>query len=177
MPRKIQKETLQHKQAFEHYYGMGDTRSLKTVSEKMKVSHIAGKRWATDFNWKDRILHRDSINAKKLAKKTDNAIVKDKENYVKMIKAMTGQAVRDIRSEKLRVENVQDFERLIRLHLLLAGEPTEINALKVEVVHHIVGYIVDTVQKYVDDPQVITAIASDLRDFDVNRVMDAEVVE
>ena len=177
MPRKIQTETLQHKQAFEHYYGMGDTRSLKTVSDKMNVSHIAVKRWSTDFNWQDRILNRDNINSKKLARKTDNAIVKDKGNYIKMIKAMTGKAVRDIQSDLLRVENVQDFERLIRLHLLLAGEPTEINAIKVEVVHHIVNYIVDTVQKYVDDPQVITAIASDLRDFDVNQVVEAEVVE
>ena len=174
---KIQKETLEHKQAFEAYYSMGKQRSLKSVAEKMNVSHIAVKRWSTDFKWIEKIDHRDRVNANKLAKKTDNAIVKDKETYIKMIKAMTGKAVRDIQKETLRVENVQDFERLIRLHLLLAGEPTEINAIKVEVVHHIVGYIVDTVQKYVDDPKVIGAIASDLRDFDMDKVVEAEVVD
>lgn len=174
---KIQKETLQHKEAFEVYYGMGANRSLKTVSEKCNVSHIAVKKWSTAFNWTDRIVHRDNMNAKKLAKKTDNQIVKDKETYVKMIKAMSGNVVKDIKSGTLRVENVQDFERLIRLHLLLAGEPTEINAIKVEVVHHIVGYIVDTVQKYVKDPKVVSAIAGDLRDFDMDKVVEAEVVE
>tara|TARA_Y100000034_G_scaffold109053_1_gene139951 strand:- start:128 stop:661 length:534 start_codon:yes stop_codon:yes gene_type:complete len=161
-------ETLRHKQAFEFYYGMGEKRTLRKTAKHMNVAVVTTKKWSKDFSWQNRIALRDDQNSKALAKKTDNLIIKDKENYIKIIKAMTGKAVQDFREGLLRVEDVGDLERLIRLHLLLAGESTEINTVRVEVVETIVNHIIITVEKYVDDPKAITAISSEIRDWGGN---------
>ena len=134
------KETLKHKEAFEYYYSLGDTRALPQVSQKFKVSLVTAKRWSAAFNWQERVEQRDIENAKKLEEKTDTAVVATKANYRKeiksslnVIKAAIGTAIENkkLRSD-LSVEDVADlnrltqaYERLVKLDLLLMGEATD----------------------------------------------------
>ena len=64
----------------------------------------------------------------------------------------------------MRVESVKDIETFIKLHVLLAGDPTDIHKVTMETVGVIVNLIVVTVQEYVTDPGVIESIEDDLRD-------------
>jgi hypothetical protein len=142
-------ETLEQKAAFEVYYGMGSARGYRAVAADptVKKSLTTIKKWAARFKWLERVQQRDAKLARKIEKKTDQKIVDTKANYRRFIqgamKGVTkeiwldaaGQEVprgtkgavpaRVVDERKLKVESVSDFEKLVKLDLLLAGEDTE----------------------------------------------------
>ena len=119
------KETLQHTEAFEYYYGLGDKRSQRLVAGKYGVSGKTIAKWSKAFNWQERIELRDMENSRLLEKKTNNTIVNEKANYRKLIKAAISTFVGNLNAGKVDVLSVQDMERLVKLDLLLMGEATE----------------------------------------------------
>ncbi|MFA5557923.1 MAG: hypothetical protein WDA59_00480 [Methanofastidiosum sp.] len=149
------KETLRSQKIFEEYYIMGEDRSLAKLREKLlsqqyphKVPGLKTlKRWSAAFNWQQRIEQRDMANAKKIEQKTDETIVDAKADYRKDIKiqlsifrVLLNQAVKKIKAgEFTEIESISDvkeivncYEKLIKLDLLLMGEPTENEKHKIE---------------------------------------------
>ena len=149
------KETLRSQKIFEEYYIMGEDRSLTKLREKLlsqqyphKVPGLKTlKRWSKAFNWQQRIEQRDMANAKKIEQKTDETIVNAKADYRKDIKiqlsifrVLLNQAVKKIKAgEFTEIESISDvkeivncYEKLIKLDLLLMGEPTENDKHKIE---------------------------------------------
>jgi hypothetical protein len=119
------KETLKHKEAFERYYAMGPSRSLRLVAGEHRVSEKTVFAWNREFDWQTRIEQRDMQNAKRLQKATDDTVVAVKAKYRKIVQAAIGKFVQGLQTDAVAVETVTDLERLIKLDLLLMGEATD----------------------------------------------------
>ena len=128
------KETLRHQEAFEYYYGLGESRSCRAVADRFTVSETSAKKWKSQFGWESRIAERDAKNAQALAKKTDTTIVAQKAKYLKIVRAAIANVVRDNTDASgnltlPKTKTARDFtdvvERLTKLDLLLSGEATE----------------------------------------------------
>lgn len=112
-------ETLQHKEAFEYYYCLGESRSIPQVVQKYTVSIAAVKKWSKAFNWQERILKRDIKIGKALVTKTNTTVLDEKANYRRIIK----DAISSMGT--VRAESAKDLEILVKLDLLLMGEATD----------------------------------------------------
>ena len=111
-------ETLKHKEAFEYYYCLGDSRGYREVTQKFNVTLTSIANWGKAFNWQERIIQRDIEVSKKLEKKTNTTVINEKANYRKIIKD-------SLANIKMKPESIRDMEILIKLDLLLMGEATE----------------------------------------------------
>ena len=127
-------ETLRHRDAFEFYYSLGDSRSLPQVAQRFTVSERSVKKWSRVFGWQDRVAERDAKNAEKLAKKTDTTIVAQKAKYLQVVRAAIANVVNSVMDAGgnltlPKTKTARDFadvvERLTKLDLLLSGEATE----------------------------------------------------
>ena len=112
-------ETLQHKEAFEYYYSLGEERNLPKVAQKFTVSTTSLKKWSAAFNWQERVTQRDIELSKGLEKKTNTTILNEKANYRRIIK----ESISGI--GEIKINNPKDLDTLVKLDLLLMGEATE----------------------------------------------------
>ncbi len=118
------KETLQHKNAFEYYYKKGDKRSYQDTAMKFNVSKSTIRNWGVAFDWQDRVQQRDIENAKRLEEKTDSSVVAEKAKLVSITKGVINKFVDNLKSGKVTVDTVQDYERAAKMLLSLLGEET-----------------------------------------------------
>lgn len=138
------KETLRHREAFEHYYALGEKRSLASLASHSGVTLRSINRWNTAFGWQDRVLARDRELADAIEKKSKAATLATKIEYRKLIQASLAPMVKQIK-QGAGCASIADMERMIKLDLLLMGEPTE----------HIKGQVAaddlfDRIEKYAD---------------------------
>ena len=119
------RETLRHREAFEFYYSLGNRRTLVAVSRHDGSCVRAVAKWSVVFGWQDRVHQRDTENAKRLAAKTDAAVVSTKAQYRGIIRGAIDKWVEEFKLKKIEVDTVMDLERLVKLDLLLMGEATE----------------------------------------------------
>ncbi len=123
------RETPRHLTAFEIYVAQGGRRSYRVVAQETGVTVMAVRRWARSFDWQTRVRGRDAGVAQKLARKTDQTIVQVKARYHSMINKIVealckhhlGKDLRELRYPERTT--LSDLERLIRLDLMLLGEP------------------------------------------------------
>jgi hypothetical protein len=131
-------------EAFEHYYLAGPERSYQATADAFGVSKQSVKNWAKIDRWQERLRERDAEIAEKLKKKTDKAVVDSKSRVLVMIQGALNdvtkiafvdpssgvevpedtpgaQRVRVVDTSKLKVRNVSDFEKLVRLQIDLEG--------------------------------------------------------
>ena len=125
---ELSKENGLQREAFEIYYQLGETRSLKKVADKVHRTERTVAGWSRSFNWVDRVSQREIEEAKNNA--TDKATLDSKTTDVKtryriMINNLMAMASRKIAKGELSIRNVQDFERVVKLDMLLMGEITE----------------------------------------------------
>jgi len=139
--KKLQKETLRHKEVFEKYYILGQDRSIAKLSKEVKVSECNLKIWSKQFGWQIRIQERDNKNAIELAKKTDKSILEIKTDYRRRVKEslealfhasripliikdnkMTGIDL-EITTPREWATVLEIIEKYIKLDLFLLGEP------------------------------------------------------
>lgn len=125
---ELSKENSLQREAFEIYYQLGDSRSLKKVAEQVKRTERTVAGWSRAYNWVDRVSQREIEDAKNNA--TDKATLDSKTTDVKtryriMINNLMAMASRKIAKGELTIRNVQDFERVVKLDMLLMGEITE----------------------------------------------------
>ncbi len=127
--RPIKRETPRHLEAFELFVAQGGQRSYRKVACATGVSVMAIRHWARSFDWPTRVAARDAANARKLAKRTDESIVQVKARYHTMINKIVealcrhhlGKDLRELRHPERTT--LTDLERLVRLDLMLLGEP------------------------------------------------------
>ena len=124
---QLSKENSLQREAFEIYYLMGDKRSLRAVAEKIGRTERTVAGWSRSFSWVDRVSQReieehknDDSNNTILAQTVDI-----KTRYRIMINNLMAQASRKIARGELAIRNVQDYERIVKLDLLLMGEATD----------------------------------------------------
>ena len=126
MSKPKKHETLKQLEAFELYVVKRD---LRGVARELGVGKSAVRNWAKNFDWKTRVRARDVGIARKLARKTDTSIVSVKARYHSMIhkivealcKHHLGKDLKSLRHPEKTT--LTDLERLVRLDLMLLGEP------------------------------------------------------
>ena len=117
---------------------MGENRSLAKLRESILngldqslalslPSLTTVKEWSRRFNWKDRITQRNIELTKRMEQKTNTTVLNQKADYRKIIKEAIDDWYKKFGKGKAGPENVSDLERLMKLDLLLMGEPTEQN--------------------------------------------------
>lgn len=124
---KFSKETDEQKAAFELYYSLGENRTLKAVAERIGKTEKSVSNWSSAFKWKERLSMREFTDAK-MAEASKFAIEAEgdiKIRYRLMINNLMLKAMEMVATGKLYIKNITDFERLVRLDLLLMGENTE----------------------------------------------------
>lgn len=126
---QLSKENPLQREAFEIYYQMDDKRSLRAVAEKIGRTERTVAGWSRAFNWVDRVSQRE-IEEHKNEEKNNSILAQTvdiKTRYRIMINNLMAQASRKIARGELAIRNVQDYERIVKLDLLLMGESTERN--------------------------------------------------
>ena len=123
---ELSKENKLQRDAFEIYYALGEIRSLKRVAEQIHRTERTVAGWSREFSWIDRIKQREIEEAKNADKNALNTQTTDvKTKYRILVNNLMAQASKDIKEGKLKIRNMQDLERVIKLDLLLMGESTE----------------------------------------------------
>lgn len=126
MADKLSKENELQRKAFELYYGLGDKRSLRAVAETIGRTERTVAGWSRSFNWVARVTQRnieDAQNSKEAKITAELTDVRTK--YRILINNLMADFSKDIAHGKVKVKNVYDFERLVKLDMLLMGEATE----------------------------------------------------
>lgn len=121
-------ETVRQRELFEMYYAMGKNRSIKELAQKeeVEVSERTIYNYSNKFNWKERVRQRDIEINKEISEMAKDEIIDAKAEYRRMIRDIVRKAKEDILAEDLKVEDISDLERLIKLDLTLMGEASEI---------------------------------------------------
>lgn len=129
MSKLIEQETLRHREAFDFYYSLAHERSYSKVAKQFKVSSVSVKKWANSFNWQDRIKEIDAQVAARLDSETVEAVVSQSQKITQIVDKLIDRCTVTLPSGEVvptfRVENLQDFATLVKLHQLLNGDPTE----------------------------------------------------
>ena len=170
MPAKIERID----EGFEVYFALGANRSLKKVSEGMGVSLKTVENWSKNHYWIERCELRELRSKTQVAKIAGADPLKDKGMIMKAVRG----GIKSVISEdsegnqhiRLKVNDVYRFDRLVRLYLLLSGEPTDIKAVRHETIEMIVNHVVLTIGKHVQDGDVLAKISKDLRDSNIMEV-------
>lgn len=117
---------------------MGENRSIAKLYELLSKglcqdcsnivpSYSTIKYWSKNFNWQERVAQRNIELSKKMEQKTNTTVLNQKADYRKIIKEAIDDWYKKFGKGKAGPENVSDLERLMKLDLLLMGEPTEQN--------------------------------------------------
>jgi hypothetical protein len=118
-------ETLRHREAFEHYYRLGEGRSLGLVAGEYGVSEKSVAAWSKAFGWQQRVADRDAEIARSLRQRTDADVVAERLRVRRVVRDAIAEFANGIEEGRIQVVSVADFERLVKLGLLLDGEATE----------------------------------------------------
>ena len=123
MPNTLSKENELQRKAFELYYGLGDKRSLRAVAETIGRTERTVAGWSRAFNWVARVTQRNIENAQNSNEAKITAELTDvRTKYRILINNLMADFSKDIAQGKVKVKNINDFERL---GMLLMGEATE----------------------------------------------------
>mgnify|MGYP000805203966 FL=1 len=126
MPNTLSKENELQRKAFELYYGLGDKRSLRAVAETIGRTERTVAGWSMAFNWVARVTQRNIENAQNSNEAKIIAELTDvRTKYRILINNLMADFSKDIVQGKVKVKNINDFERLVKLDMLLMGEATE----------------------------------------------------
>lgn len=126
MPNTLSKENELQRKAFELYYGLGDKRSLRAVAETIGRTERTVAGWSMAFNWVARVTQRNIENAQNSNEAKIIAELTDvRTKYRILINNLMADFSKDIAQGKVKVKNINDFERLVKLDMLLMGEATE----------------------------------------------------
>lgn len=125
---ELSKENNLQREAFEIYYQLGDKRSLRAVADQVGRTERTIAGWSRAFSWVDRVKQREIEDARNnaLSSSALNSQTTDvKTRYRIMINNLMAHASKKIALGELKIRNVQDFERVVKLDLLLMGEATD----------------------------------------------------
>ena len=170
------KELAHHIEAFNLFYNMGTSRMLQSVSDATGYSIQAVQNWKIWFQWDDRIKAKEN----KMQKRMDFSIKKEKQKHLTYLEEIMDKARDDLQHSKptisqcphckkqitiestLKCKNMADVEKVIKLQLLIAGDPTEINKITIESVGMVIDYILAVIQRHVTDKKLLKIITEEL---------------
>ena len=115
------RETPKMEQMFEYYYMLGEDRTIAQVSEHFNLSRQTISKYSKQFNWRERVYERDTKILNELRKENNNDIKATMNSYRKVIKASVADYINRLKSNKIKVESVKDFVKLVELEMKICG--------------------------------------------------------
>ena len=133
-------ETFDHTKIFGIYYVMGKDRSLAKLRKKLmhpKCTQNAPsldtlKRWSRSFHWQEKVKQTDTEVSEILKKKLKKTAVNSKADYRELIKEVIDKFKEELKEGKIKMSKPQDINEMIKLDLLMMGEPTGRDEHKIE---------------------------------------------
>ena len=166
MTKIIKRETATHREAFEFYYREGEARSYNNVAEKFNTSITSVNRWSQSFKWMDRIQQRLDRIGDVVASRAEASEINSREKVLNVLSQKIDDLITidddGVPHLTVPIADFGDFNQLVKLFLLLRGDPTENTLIRVEYVEVVVNYVISVISKHVHDPQVIAMISRDL---------------
>lgn len=111
------------REAFEYYYSLGVHRSLRQVAVAVGKTERTVSEWSRAFNWVERCAQKDLEDADGKDKKSLQLDVKT--TYRKLFNNLIAEAVKDMKSGKLRIRNITDLEKVVKMDLALIDNPID----------------------------------------------------
>lgn len=108
-------ETMDMREAFEVYYNLGEKRSMGEVAKIIGKNKATVARYSRSFNWTKRVKDRDEKVHEAIAQKSIETNVLSKVAYRSMIRELVEEAKVMIADGKLKIRNILDLERVMRL--------------------------------------------------------------
>ena len=174
-PAKGSGEPYESTVAFEHYYSLGESRSVSQVLQKLgghsnkdnKALYAKVQRWQRKYFWTDRVQARDYKHSQALQHMTSTSIQEEKEMIVNAIRRTVrrkfktdehGNAYLDV-----KLNDIYSLERAIKIMMLLLGEATDISMITVQYVEVVINTMINIITDKLDDQELIGDIAVALR--------------
>lgn len=132
------KESFLQQEAFEFYYELGDTRTLQLVADKFERHVQTVKTWSSELGWQRRIEERTRRIAEVAKTEIDKTIVQNRKVYKSTTQAILAELnnrfAKAIENNKLsdiplKVESLQDLERLIKMDVLMLSTVEDLTKL------------------------------------------------
>lgn len=115
------RETSRHRSAFEFYYGQGGSRSYVLTAVHIGVSKHSISRWSKSFAWQQRVAARDAKISDEVENRADDNLANFK---LKQLRTISSKLTEFAHSD-IAANDIADFDRLVKLSLLIRGEATE----------------------------------------------------
>lgn len=121
---KFRHETLRQREAYEHYYALGDDRTLKQTATDYGVTERTVNNWSQWFGWRERVRQRDKEIADAMDRKMIDSYSTMKVEIVEALWYAMKESVLEPfkRGEKpLGIKNIGDFEKVVKMLTAFAG--------------------------------------------------------
>jgi hypothetical protein len=124
-------EAVWAKQALEYYQALGPQRSFADVAKKFNLKRATVTLFADKYDWQAKIVEYDASLLNAISEDTRTEIMKMKDRVFEILNQMVKDilslnpdgTIKEIKLKKLI--DVTDLEKLMKLSLLIKGEPTE----------------------------------------------------
>lgn len=117
---------------FEYYYSLGEDRTLNAVSDYFNTSRQSISKYARIFKWRDRVYERDTKILRDIRDQNNDDIRETMQSYRKVIKASVADYISRLKNNKVHVETVRDFVKLVELEMHISGFEAQLFDEKLE---------------------------------------------
>jgi hypothetical protein len=123
-------ETLKQRKAFEHYYGLGDDRTLRQTAKDYGVTERTVNNWSQWFEWKERVRKRDKEIGDQIDKKMiDKYSTMETDIVETLYYTMKKSVLEPFQNGEvpLEIKSVKDFETIVKMIVSFAANREEKN--------------------------------------------------
>lgn len=118
------RETEKHASAWEYWYALGRDRSISEVARRFNCSVQAVQGWRLAFGWDRRLADRERTVANLVAQKSEEDEAQSRADALKICRAVQIRFAEAL-NKGLAPINAGDFEKAVKLELLLRGKATD----------------------------------------------------
>ena len=97
---------------------------MSEVARRFKISPQAVAQWSAAFQWQKRLTERERLVADLIAQRVVEEEAKSKADALKICRAIQMRFVESLQNKTARIE-AGDFEKAVKLELLLRGRATD----------------------------------------------------
>lgn len=157
-------ESATHREAFELYYLLGADRSLSEVARRIKTSVASVHAWSQAFGWQKRLAHREKTVADLVAQKAVEDEAQTRADALKICRAVTIRFAQNLNAGTAMI-GAADFEKAVKLELLLRGKATERTELIAgPAFDKLIDLLSAVIEREVQDPAIRQRLALGLQE-------------
>lgn len=117
-------EPFETRAAFELYYKLGEQRSLERIAKQVGRHRTTIEDWSTKYRWQARLKERERQAAEYLIMQQSAAEeAETRKQHLTLIDAATSQWSKNLLSGSIKLEKVEDLDKLLKLRYRIASLP------------------------------------------------------